>query len=328
MKKLHVLCHDLQSFRLDTRWAVGGTCSSGTMLPHGSQRNFSALPVRKGPTHSKAMPGGIAGHGTITKDKDVNNVNIEGVGEGIAHPVDLIVAATSMPGTSEFHSAVPGSDASGWDISTNAPAIALALLLDPIALAGAHALRQVHSAQNTGGASASSRERGIHARDAFGQHSSNETAIRSNSVFRAIREPSPVDAKDLETVIKQVAFSNAHPPPIALKLYLTCASCLHRKVPRPMHARVSFAWQVYDAARHFARLSMSVHGNQDATTIPWRLDSAANASFELCPTYPKQLILPQGLDSTDVLHAAKFRTKRRLPAVVWFHNSVALLRSS
>jgi hypothetical protein len=41
--------------------------------------------------------------------------------------------------------------------------------------------------------------------------------------------------------------------------------------------------------------------------------------YQLCPTYPSALVLPNSLDRDCITSAASFRSKRRLPAVVWVH---------
>ena len=59
----------------------------------------------------------------------------------------------------------------------------------------------------------------------------------------------------------------------------------------------------------------------------WRV-SAANRSYALCATYPEFMIMPSALSDAAIAAASRFRSKRRLPAVTWFHGSVSLSRAS
>lgn len=47
--------------------------------------------------------------------------------------------------------------------------------------------------------------------------------------------------------------------------------------------------------------------------------SALNSTYLLCPTYPSLLMLPAEVYDDTIVHAAKFRSKHRLPALSWRH---------
>jgi len=55
-----------------------------------------------------------------------------------------------------------------------------------------------------------------------------------------------------------------------------------------------------------------------------------NSEYRLCPTYPRQLIVPVSATPEVVLGSAKFRSKGRLPVLTYLHSSTgaALLRCS
>lgn len=49
---------------------------------------------------------------------------------------------------------------------------------------------------------------------------------------------------------------------------------------------------------------------------PWRI-SMANAEHRLCGTYPRQLLVPACISDQVLETAARFRSARRVPVVVW-----------
>lgn len=48
----------------------------------------------------------------------------------------------------------------------------------------------------------------------------------------------------------------------------------------------------------------------------WRI-SQANENHKLCATYPPYLIVPSSINDDTLEAVAKFRSSRRIPAVVW-----------
>ncbi|OQR99762.1 myotubularin [Thraustotheca clavata] len=67
-----------------------------------------------------------------------------------------------------------------------------------------------------------------------------------------------------------------------------------------------------------------------ATAHPaWR-ESTINADYELCPTYPSVLFVPDSISDDILLEASKFRSKKRLPVLTWLHprTGAPLCRSS
>lgn len=48
----------------------------------------------------------------------------------------------------------------------------------------------------------------------------------------------------------------------------------------------------------------------------WRITNV-NESYKLCSTYPKFWIVPQSITDQDIEIASRYRSLRRVPAVVW-----------
>lgn len=57
------------------------------------------------------------------------------------------------------------------------------------------------------------------------------------------------------------------------------------------------------------RLKFDVNG-------AWRI-STSNYEYSLCPSYPRQLLVPACITDETLESAARFRSARRVPAVVW-----------
>ncbi|XP_076632772.1 phosphatidylinositol-3,5-bisphosphate 3-phosphatase MTMR4 isoform X1 [Colletes latitarsis] len=70
------------------------------------------------------------------------------------------------------------------------------------------------------------------------------------------------------------------------------------------------------------RLKFNLHGT-------WRI-SQINKDYRMCPSYPPLLLVPACISDAILDMAAKFRSSRRIPAVVWRHvnNGAVIARSS
>ncbi|XP_066601319.1 myotubularin-related protein 3 [Prorops nasuta] len=70
------------------------------------------------------------------------------------------------------------------------------------------------------------------------------------------------------------------------------------------------------------RLKFNLHGT-------WRV-SQINKDYRMCPSYPPQLLVPACISDDTLEAVAKFRSSRRIPAVVWRHvnNGAVIARSS
>lgn len=74
----------------------------------------------------------------------------------------------------------------------------------------------------------------------------------------------------------------------------------------------SSGWKLYDAVAEYERQTLL------GPTLAWRL-SHINKSYKLCPSYPDKLVVPDSVSESVVQHASKFRSKQRIPAVVYKH---------
>lgn len=67
-------------------------------------------------------------------------------------------------------------------------------------------------------------------------------------------------------------------------------------------------WTLYDAQAEYERMG-ALNGDGK-----WRM-TTANKNHQLCPTYPKDLVVPASISDNVLTYAAKFRSKGRLPVL-------------
>ncbi|GBB98034.1 hypothetical protein RclHR1_03120019 [Rhizophagus clarus] len=81
-------------------------------------------------------------------------------------------------------------------------------------------------------------------------------------------------------------------------------------------------WEVYDKRKEFTRMGVCTKSSA------WRF-SDVNENYTLCPTYPCMLVVPYKISDTVLNHAAKFRSKSRIPTLSYLHhNKATITRSS
>ncbi|ETK86886.1 hypothetical protein L915_08573 [Phytophthora nicotianae] len=80
---------------------------------------------------------------------------------------------------------------------------------------------------------------------------------------------------------------------------------------------------LYDLYEDFARMGVALRGGSS----PYRV-TELNASFSMCPTYPRELVVPAAATDSEVGSVASFRSKGRLPVCSYVHaqNGAALWR--
>eukprot|EP01125_Pyxidicula_operculata_P006302 TRINITY_DN2182_c5_g1_i1.p1 TRINITY_DN2182_c5_g1~~TRINITY_DN2182_c5_g1_i1.p1 ORF type:complete len:1004 (-),score=289.35 TRINITY_DN2182_c5_g1_i1:54-2825(-) len=83
----------------------------------------------------------------------------------------------------------------------------------------------------------------------------------------------------------------------------------------PSHGNFD-GWQISNISKDYARLGLC--------ESPWRI-TAVNTDFSLCDTYPASFIVPSDMGDNILPECASFRTRNRLPAIVWRHESGAVL---
>ncbi|KAL3663976.1 hypothetical protein V7S43_010863 [Phytophthora oleae] len=83
------------------------------------------------------------------------------------------------------------------------------------------------------------------------------------------------------------------------------------------------AHALYDLYEDFARMGVALRDGSSAYRV-----TELNAAFAMCPTYPRQLVVPAAASDSEVGSVASFRSKGRLPicSYVHAHNGAALWR--
>lgn len=68
-------------------------------------------------------------------------------------------------------------------------------------------------------------------------------------------------------------------------------------------------WDVYSFPREMDR--------QGLCEDRWKLTVSNGPEYNLCPTYPQLMYIPKGVKEAVLIECAKFRSKGRIPALVW-----------
>jgi hypothetical protein len=90
------------------------------------------------------------------------------------------------------------------------------------------------------------------------------------------------------------------------------------------HVQDTDGWKLFSFENELQRL-LAQSGAKYAAAYKV---SDANETYSLCPTYPSRFIVPSSLSDPIIRGSAKYRSKKRLPAIVWFHGTVTLSRAS
>lgn len=99
-------------------------------------------------------------------------------------------------------------------------------------------------------------------------------------------------------------------------------------------------WLVYSPVTEYQRLGFLRHqgssslrqqnsvSSDSREIITWRL--LKNSKFRFSPTYPQLMVVPSKMSEDELVQSARFRSRARLPVVVWRHpvNKSVLARSS
>lgn len=76
----------------------------------------------------------------------------------------------------------------------------------------------------------------------------------------------------------------------------------------------STGWTIYDPEVEYTRQKLI----GDDANGKWRM-SDINEGYHFCPSYPKRFIVPSSISDSVLKHAGKFRSKQRIPTVVYKH---------
>ncbi|KAG0245551.1 protein-tyrosine phosphatase-like protein [Mortierella sp. GBAus27b] len=107
---------------------------------------------------------------------------------------------------------------------------------------------------------------------------------------------------------------------------LTCVNSVEQLhafsyIPTPAF-KTDDGWKIFDPAAEYKRMGVGSKDHQ------WRF-SDINQSYSFSPTYPQVLVVPENISDTVLTHAAKHRSKARIPALSYLHwNKASITRSS
>ncbi|QLQ79017.1 hypothetical protein HG537_0B03640 [Torulaspora globosa] len=83
----------------------------------------------------------------------------------------------------------------------------------------------------------------------------------------------------------------------------------------PNNAESPFnSWQVYDVVKEFERQGLDLASPE----CKWRLTDI-NEEYKFCPTYPSKLVVPRQVSDILLMHAAKYRSQRRIPVLTYYY---------
>ncbi|EGW32268.1 uncharacterized protein SPAPADRAFT_139029 [Spathaspora passalidarum NRRL Y-27907] len=71
-------------------------------------------------------------------------------------------------------------------------------------------------------------------------------------------------------------------------------------------------WDLYDPVQEYTRLNLIENEKY------WRVTNI-NEEYKFCPSYPKVIVVPSSISDNVLKHAGKFRSKQRIPAIVYKH---------
>lgn len=127
--------------------------------------------------------------------------------------------------------------------------------------------------------------------------------------------PKPADhAAIVVEKINQLCFPEN---PLQFVPYLHKQALLASSAPGPAKDSDS-GHVVYDPQTEYTRLGLLTLNEGAGDGGAWRL-SAANADYALSETYPSHIIVPRVITDEALKASAEYRSKGRLPAVVWRH---------
>ncbi|CCH42255.1 Myotubularin-related protein 2 [Wickerhamomyces ciferrii] len=92
------------------------------------------------------------------------------------------------------------------------------------------------------------------------------------------------------------------------------------------------SWNLYDPIKEFKRqgLKFDHNNNHDEESFTnWRI-SQINSNYSFSPTYPNTIIIPKTISDSVLIHASKYRSKQRIPALTYYYkkNGCSITRCS
>lgn len=121
---------------------------------------------------------------------------------------------------------------------------------------------------------------------------------------------------------------------------LTCIDTidkLYAFIYQPIRIETVFnGWEDYDVRREFERQGLTFDASDGDVGVEktvgcsqWRITSL-NKKYELCASYPRELLVPKNISDTMLGHTVKFRSKNRFPALSYYYkkNGCSIVRCS
>eukprot|EP01102_Stenamoeba_stenopodia_P002829 TRINITY_DN1269_c0_g2_i1.p1 TRINITY_DN1269_c0_g2~~TRINITY_DN1269_c0_g2_i1.p1 ORF type:complete len:741 (+),score=156.13 TRINITY_DN1269_c0_g2_i1:149-2371(+) len=102
----------------------------------------------------------------------------------------------------------------------------------------------------------------------------------------------------------------AYPPELNSLFAFTYKQYFIKEVGKGQDIRKYTNPDIYDPIREYQRIGIPCAGYRIST---------ANQDYKLCPTYPSLLVVPEGITDEQLKSVAAFRSRGRIPAVVWRH---------
>ncbi|KAI6649290.1 Myotubularin-related protein 2 [Oopsacas minuta] len=127
----------------------------------------------------------------------------------------------------------------------------------------------------------------------------------------------PVCSSDLDVLKSRLEFHvfNHADNPAAFQYLKLLPSDLKNKISKCK------GWNLYDVRKELKRFEIPI----DKFYI-----FEGNSDYKLCPTYPSLLIMPSGIDFELIEQSSQFRSKQRVPTLVWYNSKQGnfILRSA
>ena len=109
---------------------------------------------------------------------------------------------------------------------------------------------------------------------------------------------------------------------IALREHSYSNIAVEYRKNNPLYKKENFedGWNIYNPEEEYARQGVT-NLNYEVNKNKLFRKTKLNENYSLCPTYPKFLITVGEITDSDYKCSAEFRTKSRLPALAYYHNS-------
>ena len=109
---------------------------------------------------------------------------------------------------------------------------------------------------------------------------------------------------------------------IALREHSYSNIAVEYRKNNPLYKKENFenGWNIYNPEEEYARQGVT-NLNYEVNKNRLFRKTKLNENYSLCPTYPKFLITVGEITDSDYKCSAEFRTKSRLPALAYYHNS-------